>query len=69
MALATPLARRGKVTRFVPGLLNRGGGTVLGGLAESGHRLTAFAGADCLLRVDPGEGPARGGDAVPVLAL
>jgi molybdopterin molybdotransferase len=69
MALAAPLARRGEGTRFIPGLLNRGGGTVLGGLAESGHRLTAFAGADCLLRVDPGEGLARGGDAVPVLAL
>jgi len=69
VALAAPLARRPDATRFVPGLLNRGDATVLGGFADAGHRLTAFAGADRLLRVDPGERPVRAGDAVPVLAL
>ena len=69
LILTTSLARRAEVTRFVPGLLSRGEGAVLGGLADAGHRLTAFADADCLLRVDPGARPVRAGDAVPVLAL
>lgn len=69
VALAAPLVRRPDATRFVPGLLNRGDATVLVGFADAGHRLTAFAGADRLLRVDPGERPVRAGDAVPVLVL